>query len=116
MNPIRKRLLFSWLLIAAWIVLLMLHHPFLAWCILLLVFPLVRQGLPRPSLSPGLRIVLLCGLIGFLAAEIIDQYDALPAALLAAGQVVEALVCIPLVLWLGFFDYKTFRTALTGHV
>ena len=111
MNSIRKRLLFSWSLMVALVVLLMLHHPFVAWCILWSSNLLVRQGLPRPSLSPNLQVLLLCCCIGFFAAVLINQYYVLPPALLVVGQIVEALICIPLIIWMACSDYRTFRAA-----
>jgi hypothetical protein len=49
MNAIRAKLLLSWLLFAAWIVVVCLHHRFLAQFLILPSAWLVRVGVPRPK-------------------------------------------------------------------
>ena len=111
MNPVRKKLLWSWSLFAVLAVLLALHHVFLAWLVVFPILLLVRQGLPRPELPPRLRVAVCCLLIGYFGWVVIKEYRSLPSTVSLAVNIIGAAGCVSLSVVAIRCDYQLFKGA-----
>jgi hypothetical protein len=111
MNPIRAKIIVSWLLFPAWGSLIYLHHFLIAWCVLGLVL-LVRNTKPKiPGLPNRIGYILSFGFIAFLVLVLIDAYYPFPPSIDTAGKILAVLVLWPLAFYTAYLDYTTFKTA-----
>ena len=112
MNVIRAKIIFFWLLLAAFAVLLYSGFPLFAWCAYL---PLLFIRHSRPKLSqPSQRLGYLVSfvIIGFLILVLIHGFSPFPASLVTVGKILGLLIIVPLLIHTVHSDYRMFRAAL----
>ena len=116
MNAIRARIVAYWLLLAAWGILLCLHHNLLAW---FLFFPTpflrhITPKLPKPSRRNG--YFLGGAVIAYLVLVFIDSLYPFPAVLVKIGNVFAVATVLLLVCHAAYLDWQAFKSPHANNV
>lgn len=111
MNTIRTKIVLSWLLFFAWVVVNYFRHFLIAWCLLGIAL-LLRNSRPKtPQLPQHARYFLSFGFIIFLALTFIAEYHPFPPSIIAASAILAAVIVWPLLFYGAYLDYKAYKAA-----
>jgi len=116
LNPIRARILFSGLLLAAFVTAVCLHHNLVAWLAINPVQLMVRFSLPAPaakSRHPAwdrcMGFILRTGLILFLILAWIHILHPFPPPVLVRAELFGLLYLSPVLAGTLYLDWSAFR-------